>query len=321
MVPAKKIKVYNDIYFYIIYCPAMDLSLALPETRPLPLPAAPRKGAEQPRIGVVIVNYRKAARLLLGVDSLRRQSVAGRLRIIVWDNSCDPGEEDRLRRAGHAGDFELVVSDRNIGYAAGCNGAIALLPPTDYILLMNPDIVWPHPEALEALLRLADATPDCAILAPAQRNDDGSEPEVARSFPTLVEQAWRRLRRIAAPPTALPAGDGNGALRETDWVQSSCCLVRRSLLARIGGLDERFFIFMADVALGHQAWRAGLRVCLAPRISVQADGIRASGGGFRALLTSRVQRIHLRDALVFALENGFRRPVRQPRSIGAEWPR
>jgi N-acetylglucosaminyl-diphospho-decaprenol L-rhamnosyltransferase len=267
-------------------------------------------------VSVVIVNYFKASRLLECVQSLLRQTGPQSMAVVVVENSADQQEHRLLSAAAAQGSFLLVDPGANLGYTRGCNLGVTSLAPADYVVLCNPDIVWDAQDGLRQLIAIAQADPSIGVLAPLQISDDGSPVETARSFPTLIQQMKRRLRPGHGSELHLveTLTRGSTDLIDVDWLQSSCVLVRRSLWDRLGGLDQRYFLFMSDVELGRATWSAGLRVCLTSCVRVRADGKRASSGGFRALLTSRTQRSHLMDAIRYYLVNGIRMGRRQARS-------
>ena len=267
----------------------------------------------RPAAAVVIVNHFKAQRLLDGIRSLHRQTIARTIAVAVVENSMDERERHALSKDAPEGAFLLVEPGKNIGYTKGCNLGVAALPSSRYVVLCNPDVVWDQPNALERLIAMADADPSIGVLAPLQFSDDGAPVEIARTFPTLAEQVKRRLSPQRGSELYLNESltGGSAIATEVDWVQSSCVLVRRTLWDRIGGLDERYFLFMSDVELGRATWNAGMRVCLTSAATVRTDGERASKGGFRALLTSRAQRGHLADAIKYYLINGPRKLRRQ----------
>jgi GT2 family glycosyltransferase len=269
------------------------------------------------RLAIVIVNYFKADRILENVQALTRQTIAPLLRVVVVDNSADEAERVHLR-AGLPESAQLIILPRNLGYSRGVNLAALNARPFEDILLLNPDIVLDEPFALETLLNEFHGQRRIGVMAALQSNDDGSPVEVARRFPNLVKQVLRRLKPgaytdhdVLRPLLERP----RSGMLDVDWVQSSFTLVRGDIWERLGGLDESYEIFMADVALCQAVHALGYRVVVSSAVTVRADGLRASQGGLGAVFHSRALRVHVRDAVKYQLRNIFRLPKRGPVQI------
>lgn len=259
---------------------------------------------DEPRIAVVIVDFRKGARVVANVRSLLLQYPPERLDIVVIDNSVDPANAALLEPLRALQAARLVINPTNIGYTAACNQGAAMANGA-FVLLLNPDIVWSQADALRRLVSFMRARPQVAIAGPRQVNEDGTVPRTARRFPNVIAQFARRSRFSRLPPLAARVGEYEAldmdyaATQPVDWLQSSCLLIRRSLWNRIGGLDQRYFLFMADCALCRDAWASGGAVFHVADAVVTADGVRASAGGVRAIFRNPAIRHHLRDALLY----------------------
>ena len=266
---------------------------------------------------VIIVNFFKGRRVIESIRSLARQTVFDRLAIVVVDNSCDPEETRVLETAPERDSFTLITATRNLGYPKGCN--IGMLTPASvpYVVLSNPDIIWDEADAIRRLIDIIAHNSEIDVLAPTQLNDDGSLVEIARNFPTFWHQVRRRLRpgsgdeRHLLTPLLTAAASN---LIDVDWLQSSCVLIRRALWDEIGGMNERYFLFMSDIDFCLETWRKGKRVSVTSDVRVRGDGLRASRGGLRALLSNRALRIHLMDAIRYYLAHGFRPLSRHAKS-------
>ncbi len=257
---------------------------------------------------VIIVNYKKASRLLLGLDSLMKQDCSNELNILVHDNSCDPDEFAILSSASQVYQFSLYRSDENLGYCKGVNSLARRVVDGSPIILMSPDIILESRDVIDNLVGILDGDPSVGIVATPQINDDGSSAEIARKFPTLMGQFRRRLAGAASNIEVDLVFDDDAGLMEVDWVQSSFLVVRSELWKQLNGLDQRYFIFMGDIDLCLRAWRAGLKVVVANILGVRADGIRASASSVIGGLLKYSVRVHLRDALLYYSINGMFRP-------------
>jgi GT2 family glycosyltransferase len=274
-------------------------------------------------VAAVFVNYFKAERLVLAIESLRRQETSDRVHVVVVDNSCADDEYERLRSRYEDLEFVLIRAEQNLGYTRACNLIEQYAGAAEYILLQNPDVLWQEVDGLSRLVARMQQDPKIGVLAPLQFNDDGSVAEIARRFPSIISLVRRRLPVFkAAPETSMLepilTGMNEADIVPVDWLQSSCVLIRCDLWARAGGLNERYFLFMADIEICQAAHEAGLSVAVFPETRVKGDGKRASAGGVSSLLSNKVVRIHVRDACRYFLSNGPLPASRHSQAKGAD---
>lgn len=250
------------------------------------------------KIGVAIVNYFKGADVVDAVRLLQRQDNSDRISYAIVDNSCDEAEFERLRSLAGP-ETSIFQNSTNTGYSRGVNLAAAALGEVSYLLLVSPDVKPLSPDVVAALCAGLDDHPEIGILASTQIDPAGQPVEVARRYPSLARQVMRR----AAPDrfneidlSVLQTGEGPG-VQCVDWVQSSFVMIRGSVWRALGGFDIRFRIFMADIDISKRASMIGLRTAIMSGYDVRSDGLRASAGGIAEVLTNRVGRTHIADAI------------------------
>jgi len=233
---------------------------------------APR---EQPRVDVVVVSYRSQATLRACVAPL---AALPKTSVVVVDNAGDD-----LASTLDGLPVEIVRAPRNGGFAYGCNlGAARGDAP--HVLLLNPDARIGAAD-LAALVRALERDPGHALVAPRIVDGTGALAYSQRSFPRL-RSTWAQalfLHRLA--PRARwsdelvrdPAAYGRPGTPE--WVSGACMLVRRDALARVGGLDEGYFLYCEDIDLCLRLRRAGFTVGYEPAAcAVHAEGASAPSG-------------------------------------------
>jgi len=163
--------------------------------------------------------------------------------VVLHDNASD---DATLAIARNTPAIQILRSDRNDGFAAGTNRALAASRGR-YALLLNPDCEL-EPRALTQLFAYLESHPDVAAAVPLLVDDDG---EAQREFqlrrlPTLgtmtVEvllidklfrnnriTAWYRYRELdLSEPRAI------------EQPAAAALLIRRSVFDEIGPLDEQF---------------------------------------------------------------------------------
>ena len=251
-------------------------------------------------VTAVIVDFRRAQLVARGVASLLGQSCPQLADVVIVDNSVSSANAERLRSLERP-NVTVLLSSANVGYTVACNAGAALARG-DYLLFLNPDIQWNEPGALRRMIAFMDEHPSIAITGPRQQNEDGSAAFTARQFPTIGAQVLRRTRWRGVPPFSRMVASYEATnidytrSQQVAWLQSSCMLVRRAFWEQVGGFDSRYFLFMADVDLCRQAWRAGWEVWLHADSAVTANGHRASAGGALDLFRSAPLRRHVVDA-------------------------
>lgn len=208
------------------------------------------------------------------LDALRRLCTSAQgvpFRVLVRDNASTDGTADAIAEA-HP-DVVLDRGHRNLGFAAGMN---ALLAETTapYVLLLNGD-AWPEPDALLRLVEAARSHPGAGAIAPLLLAPDGSVERSTWPFPSLrlsllYASGLRRLvSRARADTWLLEDGWLHDRPRWVGWAVGAAILVPRQVLARVGGLDERFFMYGEDVEWCWRMKDAGLRVWFEPSAVVR----------------------------------------------------
>ena len=222
-----------------------------------------------PDIDVVVVAYRSA-------DDLRDcvSPLAGRegIHVIVVDNACPARSCETVRDL----DVTIVEAGRNGGFAAGVNVGVAA-GTASAVLLLNPDARI-GPDGVRRLAKVLADRPTAGIVAPRITAPDGDLHWSLRRFPRvrstfaqavglhrlLPQASW--VDELVRDPAAYATG------HEVDWASGAALLVRRSLLAALGGLDEGFFMYCEDKDLCRRARDAHHDVRFEPAAVVSHEG-------------------------------------------------
>lgn len=271
---------------------------------------------QRPKVSAVILDFNKAARVVENVKGLLRQQTDFAIEIIVADNSCNPANAAILAPLADLPGVRLLINAENSGYVRGCNQA-ARHATGEYIMMVNPDILWPDAGAVQQLVDYLDSHPKVGIIGPKQVDDSTGEiASTARGFPKLVVQILRRSPLRSAPILRKIVDRDERAdmdpnlTQEVDWLQSSCIMMRHNLWRVFGGFDERYAMFLADPEICWRSWSFGLPVVYYAETAVHTDGIRCSSGGFRDFFRSWTLRQHLRDSIKYRWRHAWRKNPR-----------
>jgi GT2 family glycosyltransferase len=259
---------------------------------------------EKPVLSIVIVSWNVREDLRECLQSLLREEgsrlESGEIEIIIVDNASTDGTAEMVNLEFPR--VKLLVNSQNLGYTKANNIGINH-SRGKYILLLNPDTIV-HQGALQALIDCAESHPEAGIIGAKLLNPDGSVQRSARSFPDIGAGLFRNTflgRLFPNNPFVrryLLVDFGYDEVREVDWVSGAAMLVRRDLIERIGGLDERFWAYCEDVDLCWRAWQAGYKVLFCPNAVITHKVGRSSD---QRLVPSLIQ--HHKSMWLFYLKN------------------
>ncbi len=219
-------------------------------------------------ISVVIVTYNNHAEIGACLDALHLASASFTTHLFLTDNASTDGtgellEEYRSRCASHFHRFLVIRNGQNRGFTAAVNQGL-LHCRGDFFLLLNPDVVIPE-GALAVLLRQFERDPAIGVVAPQLRFPDGRIQPSCRRFPrrrdVLLEVSGlvHLARRLGFKDWKMTDFDHRHS-RFVDQPQGAFLLARQELLDRLGGLDERYFMFFSDVEWCERVIASGWKI-------------------------------------------------------------
>jgi len=240
------------------------------------MPAPDARPAPPPEVSIVIVNWNTRDELRRCLAAIARTSGARRVETIVVDNASADGSEAMVR--GAFPEAQVIQSGANLGFGRACNLGLAR-SRAPFVLFLNPDAEL-QPETLERLLAAAERDPALGLLGCKVRHADGTvRPLGLQWFPTpgneLLSALFLSDRTYGRLPRFFPRADANRSA-PVRKLYGSCLMARRAMLDRIGGFDERFFMYSEDVDLCRRAADAGWKVYYLSEAEVVHAGAAAS---------------------------------------------
>ncbi len=229
-----------------------------------------------PSLAVVILNYNRADLLADCLASLYAVPTACALEVWVVDNASEDGSAAMVQT--RFPQVRLLCSPINGGFAHGNNLALRQIlaeGTVDYVMLLNNDTLVPD-GALDGLVAAIEAEPAVAVVGPRLRLPDGSlDLACRRSFPTPtvafyhmtgLARIFPRSPRFARYNMTFLAPDQR---TEVDAVVGACMLLRRTVIAEVGLLDEAFFMYGEDLDWCYRIKQYGWRIVYEPAVVVQ----------------------------------------------------
>jgi GT2 family glycosyltransferase len=206
------------------------------------------------RLSALVVAFRKEELLHACLASVEEAlaRVDGETELIVVLNDVSPESRARLRAA------VTVEGDPALGFA-GAVAAGLTVARGEWIALVNDDCTL-YADALAELLAAGSRDPGVGSVA-AQVRFAGRRDTINSAGIEVDDLGVARERRLGEP--ADPAADPD--VVDVFGASAACCLYRRAMLDRVGGLDRSFFAYLEDADLAWRARMAGWRCVLAPR--------------------------------------------------------
>lgn len=207
--------------------------------------------------------------------------------IVVADNGSTDESVAWLREAMPA--VQLVLLDKNYGFAEGYNRALAQLDGYDLFVLLNSDIE-PTEGWLLPLVEQLEQNDDVAVVVPKILDDKcRSKFEYAGAsggFIDILGYPFCRGRILGA------IENDNGQYdtpRDVMWGSGAAFCCRANVYRELGGLAKEFFAHQEEIDLCWRVWLSGRRVVVEPRSKVYHLGgaTLSTDSPFKTMLNHR----------------------------------
>lgn len=211
---------------------------------------------------VIIINYRTPQLTADCIQSLLKV-MPSEGEIIVVDNGSEDDSLQILKNTFES-TIKLISSEINMGFASG-NNLGAKAASGHYLVFLNSDTIIDN-DFITPCIKILKSNEHIAVVAPRLKlsNEDFQKTAYGR-FPTL----WKLITQQTKKELALSDGDHT----EVDWVSGCALIIPRELFDKIGGWDEKFFLYYEDVDLCLRAHHAGFTCAVAH----EADIIHLGG--------------------------------------------
>lgn len=244
--------------------------------------------AEPVDISVSVISHAQIGLVAALLTDLESQCQGTRFEVILTLNLA---EEVPFDLTGFSWPIKLIQNTHPMGFAANQNQAFRQAIGR-YFCVVNPDIrLMGNPFA--ALLRYLQ-NPSVGVVAPLVLGTDGSLEDSARLFPSplrIFRKMMGDLRRdysIQDVPVY------------PDWVGGMFMLYPLHIFNRLGGFDERYFLYYEDVDICARLRLLGYDVAVCPEVKVVHHAQRSSHKSFKYFCW------HLKSMLRFFLSPVYR---------------
>ena len=214
------------------------------------------------KLSVVIVNYNVKHFIEQCLFSVFKASENVACEVFVVDNNSVDGSVSLIQEKFPQ--VHLIVNKTNTGFSVANNQALKIAKG-EYVLLLNPDTVVQE-DTFSKIISFMDTNPDAGGLGVKMLDGQGNfAPESKRGLPTPEVAFYKMFGFARFFPKSKRFGKyhlsylSEDELSEIDVMSGAFMLIRKTVLDKIGFLDETFFMYGEDIDLSYRIKKAGYK--------------------------------------------------------------
>lgn len=210
------------------------------------------------------------------------------IELVVVDNASKDGTDQLLKETDLDGiELKVITNKVNQGFALGNNQGIkyALKNNPQYILLLNDDMVF-EKNFLEKLVDFANNNPKYGIISPKiyfakghefhkDRYNENEKGKVIWYAGGSID--WDNIYTSHDRVDEVDQGDKEN-IKGVDVASGACMLVRSEVFKKLGGLDEKLFLYWEDTEFTQRAIRDEFKAVYNPNVYLWHKVSSSAGG-------------------------------------------
>jgi len=226
-----------------------------------------------PKISISIVSHRQAKLVQFLLEDIRQYGAYISIEVILTVNVEEPISFDT---SDYGFPIRIIRNVVSRGFGENHNAAFPLATGK-YFCVLNPDIRFTENPFSVLIEHLQDI--NVGLVAPRIVSVDGRQEDSAREFPSRLEI----FKKIFGGKSAVHV-DTAGLVSNPDWVAGMFMFFPSNIFQKIGGFDERYFLYYEDVDLCARLTLANLRILMCSQVSVVHDARRSSHKNLQYML-------------------------------------
>jgi GT2 family glycosyltransferase len=213
-------------------------------------------------LSVIIVNYNVPYFLEQAILSVQKAIQHIDTEIIVVDNASKDKSVEMVQQKFP--DVTLIANHENVGFSKANNQGIKIAKGK-YVLLLNPDTVVQE-DTFEKCIAFIEKHPKAGALGVKMIDGKGNFlPESKRALPTPKIAFFKAFGLSALFPKSPLFGRyhlghlSENENHEVEVLAGAFMFMRKSVLDKVGGLDETFFMYGEDIDLSYRIILEGFK--------------------------------------------------------------
>lgn len=218
-------------------------------------------------LSIIILNYNTKDLTIQCLESLAKQYSeqlkSGEFEVIVVDNSStDDSVSSIKKKVLSIKNVKLIENKENVGFSKG-NNIGAENARGKYLFFLNSDTEV-EDQGLIKMVEFMEQNEKVGVLGARLKNIDGTNQKSVGKFYNLQNVS---LMLMGAERLGMLRFSPNKILK-ADWVMGAAMMARSDLFKKIGGFDEKMFMYMEDVELCFRIKKSGFNIYFYPDINI-----------------------------------------------------
>lgn len=218
------------------------------------------------KLSIITVTYNNENSIDAYLESILKNAPENCELIIIDNNSSDKTCNKILEfRKKNGIEIKLIESAENLGFSKA-NNIGAKIASSEILVFLNPDTKISQ-DSLGVLSDFVKKKNDAGIVAPAILRMNRNLQPTVRNLPTLKGALNEYLlgKKFAyseyVPDSTNPI--------EVESVYGTCMAIRKNIFEKIGGFNEKYFLYYEDLDLCRKIAKENLKVYYVPQAKIQ----------------------------------------------------
>lgn len=220
-------------------------------------------------LSIIIVTWNSCNEIEDCINSIIKYNKDIPIEVIVIDNDSKDNTKNILKNFTVQVDFvKVIFNEDNKGFTLANNQGIKIATG-DFILLLNPDTKITENALIKLIEQLATSGTMGAI-APQLLNEDLTIQPSVRTFPTY----WDMFCELTLLSRIFPMSKifarwrmnyfNHNEIDEVEQPMAAALMIKRNVMDKVNGFDERYKMFFNDVDLCKSIVDAGYKIYFYP---------------------------------------------------------
>ena len=222
-------------------------------------------------LSIIIVNYNVKLLLEHCLHSVTNAIGNIEAEVFVVDNASTDNSIEYLKPIFPS--FNFIINRINEGFAKANNQAL-IHARGKYILFLNPDTIVP-PDCFSKCINFLEEHSMAGALGVKMLDENNHIlKESKRGFPTPLVSFWK----LSGITKLFPQSGffsryylghlDNDSIHEVEVLSGAFMLVKKEVLDKTGGFDERFFMYAEDIDLSYRIIQSGYKNYYFPKTTI-----------------------------------------------------